>query len=636
MQVFLGGTMKKRYLFILIACFFIFSPTTVKAVETTEKFYSNIDIKTDGSIKVKEIFELTGSYNGLRRTINYKNRNAKEFSGVVSDLEGSSIYNGSGITDLKVSSVSKSNLTFNSLNDAVNYFTLVNYANKGDSGVYTNEDTFNGVNLLIYNPSSKKEAFYLEYTIPNVVVVHNDIAEFAFNIFSNEYEENIKDFKVQVNLPGEDSDFRAWLHGPLNGYMKRVDNKKALATSDFVGAYNAVSIRILFNKNLVPNATKFSGMTAKEDIIAYQTKLANEANAIKEKIKRENDIVKTVTIIWYIAVIILTVLAIKKTRDSKKTDFAMEYYRDFPGDYGPEVLEYLLNKNVSEKSLSATILNLIYKKVLKVEATDIDKKSYRLILDKDKRTGLTQSEELAIRMFIDKIGDGTSVELNKIKKYCSSELNARNIIALYNEFIKSGVNEGKKRAFFASMSGIQTVAVIVSLLGILVMFLGYTFNIKFFPATMAVIIGPILALIIGGQKNYTPNGAREYKMWMAHKKFLEDFSRFDEKELLEVPFWDKYLVYATVLGCADKLSKQMKIKMASMENVNDMYPYYYGNDFNYIGYAVSSSISHSVNQAISSSRSSIAASSSSSGGGFSGGSVGGGGSFGGGGGGGRF
>ena len=628
--------MKKRYLLILIACFFILSPSTVKAVETTEKFYSNIDIEADGSIKVKEIFELTGSYNGLRRTIKYRNDNAKEFSGVVSDLEGSSIYNGSGITDLKVSSVSRNDLTFNSLNDAVNYFSLVSYADKGESGVYTKNDTSSGTNLLIYNPSNRNEAFYLEYTIPNVVVVHNDIAEFAFNIFSNEYEENIKEFKVQVNLPGEDSDFRAWLHGPLNGYMDRTDNKTAVATSNFVGAYNAVSIRMLFNKDLVPNATKFSGMIAKEDIIAYQTKLANEANAIREKIKKENDTVKTVTIIWYIIVIILTVLALKKVKDSKKTDFAIEYYRDFPGDYGPEVLEYLLNKNVSEKSLSATILNLIYKKVLKVEVVDTNKKNYRLILDKEKRNNLTQSEELAIKMFIDKIGDGNSVQLNKIKKYCSSELNARNIINLYNEFTKSGVSEGKKRAFFASMSVIQIIAVIVSLLGILVMLLGCTFDIDFFPTTMAIIIGPILALIIGGQKNYTPNGAKEYKMWMAHKKFLEDFSRFDEKELLEVPFWDKYLVYATVLGCADKLSKQMKIKMASMENVNDMYPYYYGNNFNYIGYAVSSSISHSVNQAISSSRSSIAASSSSSGGGFSGGSVGGGGSFGGGGGGGRF
>lgn len=629
--------MKKRYLLILIACFFILSPSTVKAVETTKKFYSNIDIETDGSIKVKEIFELTGSYNGLRRTIKYRNDNAKEFSGVVSDLEGSSIYNGSGITDLKVSSVSRNDLTFNSLNDAVNYFTLVSYADKGESGVYTKNDTSSGTNLLIYNPSSRNEAFYLEYTIPDVIVVHNDIAEFAFNIFSNEYEENISDFKVQVNLPGEDSDFRAWLHGPLNGYMKIVDNKTALATSDFIGAYNAVSIRLLFNKDLVPNATKLSGMTAKEDIIAYQSKLADEANATRDKIKRENDTVKMITVAWYVTGLVLSILAMMKVKNSKKTDFAMEYYRDFPGEYGPEVLEYLLSKNVTEKSLSATILNLIYKKVLKVETVDANKKNYRLILDKDKRTDLTKSEDLAIEMFIDKIGDGTSVELNKIKRYCSKELNARKIISLYNDFTKEGVKAGKEKNFFASMSSIQVTAIIVSLLGIAVMFLGSAYEIDFFPATMAVIIGPLNAIILALQKNYTPTGAKEYKMWMAHKKFLEDFSRFDEKELLEVPFWDKYLVYATVLGCAAKLSKQMKIKMASMgDEVYNQYPYYYDNNFTYIGYAVSSSISNSVNQAISSSRSSIAASESSSGSGFSGGSIGGGGSFGGGGGGGRF
>lgn len=139
--------MKKRYLLIIIACFFLLNPQQVRAVETTKKFYSNIDIETDGSVKVKELFELSGNYNGLRRIINYKNSNAKEFSGSVSDLEGSSIYNGSGITDLQVSSVSNSNLTFNSLNEAVNYFTLVNYANKGESGVYTREDTSNGVSL---------------------------------------------------------------------------------------------------------------------------------------------------------------------------------------------------------------------------------------------------------------------------------------------------------------------------------------------------------------------------------------------------------------------------------------------------------------------------------------------------------
>ena len=61
--------MKKRYLLIIIACFFLLNPQQVRAVETTKKFYSNIDIETDGSVKVKELFELSGNYNGLRRII---------------------------------------------------------------------------------------------------------------------------------------------------------------------------------------------------------------------------------------------------------------------------------------------------------------------------------------------------------------------------------------------------------------------------------------------------------------------------------------------------------------------------------------------------------------------------------------
>ena len=149
----------------------------------------------------------------------------------------------------------------------------------------------------------------------------------------------------------------------------------------------------------------------------------------------------------------------------------------------------------------------------------------------------------------------------------------------------------------------------------------------------------MLALIIFviTRKFYTKKGAEDYAKWMAHKRFLEDFSRFNEKELPEVTLWDKYLVYAVVLDCADSLSKEMNIKISTMEN----------SDVTYVGYnpymthySITSSVYKNINSgihtAVSSSRSSIATSHSSSGGGFGGGSIGGGGSFGGGGGGGRF
>ena len=146
-----------------------------------------------------------------------------------------------------------------------------------------------------------------------------------------------------------------------------------------------------------------------------------------------------------------------------------------------------------------------------------------------------------------------------------------------------------------------------------------------------------LIIFVITRKFYTKKGAEDYAKWMDHKRFLEDFSRFNEKELPEVTLWDKYLVYAVVLDCADKLSKEMELKMPNMDTTDTTYVGYNPYMRHYIITTnLYSSINSGIHTAVASSRSSIAASQSSSGGGFGGGSIGGGGSFGGGGGGGRF
>ena len=43
------------------------------------------------------------------------------------------------------------------------------------------------------------------------------------------------------------------------------------------------------------------------------------------------------------------------------------------------------------------------------------------------------------------------------------------------------------------------------------MLFGYALDVDFFPATMAIIIGPILALIIGGQKTILQMGLENIK-----------------------------------------------------------------------------------------------------------------------------
>lgn len=111
------------------------------------------------------------------------------------------------------------------------------------------------------------------------------------------------------------------------------------------------------------------------------------------------------------------------------------------------------------------------------------------------------------------------------------------------------------------------------------------------------------------------------------KKYLEEFSRMNTKEVMEVKLWDEYLMFAYLFGIADKVSKQFKNMypevIEQMQNQN-------------IDYDMLIFVNHistrSVNAA--SSARSAAESYSAGGGGFSSGG-GGGGSFGGGGGGSR-
>lgn len=107
------------------------------------------------------------------------------------------------------------------------------------------------------------------------------------------------------------------------------------------------------------------------------------------------------------------------------------------------------------------------------------------------------------------------------------------------------------------------------------------------------------------------------------KRFLDEFSQMNTKEVLEVKIWDEYLMFAYIFGNADKVAKQLK----------NLYPEVIEqSNFDYDTLVFINNISTTSVSAASAARS-AAESYSSGGGGFSSGG-GGGGSFGGGGGGG--
>lgn len=102
--------------------------------------------------------------------------------------------------------------------------------------------------------------------------------------------------------------------------------------------------------------------------------------------------------------------------------------------------------------------------------------------------------------------------------------------------------------------------------------------------------------------------------WKGLKKYMEDFSMLDRREVPELVIWEKYLVFATVFGVADKVIKQLKIVYPNLDEMTNGI-----GTFTYMNLMLHTDFNSSFTRAINSSISSAYSSGSGSGGGFSGG-----------------
>lgn len=288
----------KKYFFIfviitiiiLLICFISFSNNETN--EDQKLLYQDVTINTDGSLKVKEVLWLDGNYNGANRRLIFKKNYAYKFTGIYSNFSGDTdIYDATGISDLKVFDISQSNFnSFDDINNIEKEFKKVEKASKGDYGVYTIDENYSNWNISIYCPAKKEKLFYIEYTINDAIVVHNDIAELYWCFVENNSAENILDYKLIIHLPQEDNNLMVWSHGSLSRNSNIIDNKTVSLEDSSIEPNEFETIRIMFDKTLVPQARKLSNVNGKENIIKYETEVSKDEYSVEEKLNIENSI----------------------------------------------------------------------------------------------------------------------------------------------------------------------------------------------------------------------------------------------------------------------------------------------------------------------------------------------------------
>lgn len=643
----------KKIRFILFSLFIMLLPIFVYADGTT-RYYIEVNVLDNGDAEVKELKLMDGEYNGYKTDIRYKSNGLTKFDGSKSSFEGSDIYNASALTDVKVYDVKFTTTDFSIINNKNREFVLVNSAEKGDYGVYTKTTNSEGIEILSYQPSVYKRASLVTYTLKDLVVVHNDIAELAHDFIGTDYAEEINNLIIRINLPSSSKELRIFSHGPLNGKNRIIDDKSVEITYETLDKENAVDGRVVFDKSIVPNATKKSNVDGLGKILEVEKERANYANKLREAARKREKMLQTLAIImeillgiWLIGLIVIVYKFYNKNDKEYRSEFNGKYFRDFPEEYTPSTVSYLMNKSINNLSFNAGILDLIRKKAITIEEVTIDKKGlFKNKQQKDYKLSrnmnfnldtLSTSEKKLFNLLIGTVGNGDYVILGDMKEFSKDYDNAKRLISGYDSWRYACELEAETEEFYENTKKEKTNCILYSLIFIPITFLALLCGSNMGRVLLMDLFGILAIIYFSSATKRTKKGNEQYHKWKGLKNFLADFGRLDEKDLPEIKLWERYLVYATMFGLAVKVQNAMKMNLERMNYSDNI-------DFTYLyfdNYYFSNSMTNAVNSSLSSARGTIsthelASSSDSSSGGYGGGSSFGGGGFGGGSGGGRF
>ncbi len=205
-------------------------------------FKIDVNIENNGDIIVKEdtVYKFNGKYNGI--TITIPTNVSSEY---YEKLTGDSMNDSKELPDSLYISNGIKNVRIYTIQDGVKkVFDKQDYARIGDSGVYT-ETMENGfTTYTIYEPSNcENKQFIIEYTLKDIIVQHNDVAELFWNFIGGEVECKIKN--LQINVYAENIK-ESYTHGNSSGKIANTFNTvKAIYKN--VRPHEFVSTRIVLN-----------------------------------------------------------------------------------------------------------------------------------------------------------------------------------------------------------------------------------------------------------------------------------------------------------------------------------------------------------------------------------------------------
>ncbi len=492
---------------------------------------------------------------------------------------------------------------------------------------------------------NNRRTFKFVYKLPEAITVYDDVAQFNRKMVGQEWQQGINYITAKVIIPVsasyDNSNILVFGHGPLTGEVDKEGNTVVYKLNNYYPG-DFLEAHILMEPEIFSeyNKSKIVHKDMKQKLLDMEAKLADEANAERDKAIRQQEMINKVfekpglifgvlssiwgALMYYIHVIF--------KRKNKVKNSVGKYLRELPDNSSPALVGGFMTNSINDNEILATIVDLVRRKILTLENSDKNS----IIMLTGSTENLSAQEKAIVDIYINDFGDGKSLDLKSFGFFQKVPMSVARKFEKWRAMVQSEMDRKNLTyqglgclgvIFFAFFPMIFTFAGLV---------IGMITGNKMF---LLIVVMGIILFVSGAKARYPRKELAEAKdKWQAFKNFLSDYSQLEEAKITSVHLWEQYFVYAVALGVSEKVVKAYKkaLDMGVINDVQGVNSLAYSPIFNPMFSRSFSNLNGMVSRTNSGASSAIASSrrssSSGGGGGFGSGSSGGGGSRGGGGG----
>ena len=520
--------MKKNILRIFL--FFLISIVSFAASFRIEKLDIEANLQKDGSMVVSE-------------AITY---DIDEINGVYFDIDAK------GFGELQYIQVFEDDSTggFKEV-DSSNYEVSVS-------------DELYRIKLYSKNHNNRR-TFKFVYKLPEAITVYDDVAQFNRKMVGQEWQQGINYITAKVIIPVsasyDNSNILVFGHGPLTGEVDKEGNTVVYKLNNYYPG-DFLEAHILMEPEIFSeyNKSKIVHKDMKQKLLDMEAKLADEANAERDKAIRQQEMINKVfekpglifgvlssiwgALMYYIHVIF--------KRKNKVKNSVGKYLRELPDNSSPALVGGFMTNSINDNEILATIVDLVRRKILTLENSDKNS----IIILTGSTENLSAQEKAIVDIYINDFGDGKSLDLKSFGFFQKVPMSVARKFEKWRAMVQSEMDRKNLTyqglgclgvIFFAFFPMIFTFAGLV---------IGMITGNKMF---LLIVVMGIILFVSGAKARYPRKELAEAKdKWQAFKNFLSDYSQLEEAKITSVHLWEQYFVYAVALGVSEKVVKAYK------------------------------------------------------------------------------